>query len=934
MEALVTDKSGNTTRLRRSVQVMDYSGMSARPIDPTRAPSFDVIVSGSLESARPDTLVKVQFSEPVKNVSQSTLRLEKLVDSAWISLDGTSLRLGELEQGKTLLAWILPANLLELDGHYRVVADATITDWDPDPKVLVQAPVEFHVQAHVPLGSVAMTARKVVSMGRTVFAVDRSERMHMLLAMDYGLSEQKVFGEFQGQGVDAMVAFENAQVAGMKYPGLLLVTTTPGGAAYTQNAVLWGFEFCAGSGDVNPLFSISLGPSMSGYAPGVDYRSGVIAVSRLTGSVALIRLEDAIAKAPANGPLAVSPGGFGQGAIFQPFYLSDPDYQFKEGTTTRASSGSNYGVALSPVNIEVGGQQYLRTVVAYGGDLTAQLKNVPIAGLPSFWLPYTAGATYKPVEPFVADADSQAISRTRFAAPASAYATTGLVAGGAATHMVQLWADANVWIGGTQRKTNLAIGIANMALAPGGGNSLVVMDVNTTDTSGQTKVWLWPQVSPFGANVGYEIQYRKASLDPATGLCAVEVKNLATGKMSWFILDLTRPENPPVVDTFLDSEGAGWSGSLSYGIFSATNGTGVSSWRVMGVQGGGQQTQQVTPFEVVTTRIETPKPDKSIAGIAPISNEVDKVESGKNPKVMAALPKSINAQTLARLASREESTARVRAALDSSLLGLTLSGECKPVAKKKIKIRIVVQVGKKDGAEAIEFKKRINDLKKYYDVEWLGDEMRLFEVDNLIMASSHKPDILIVASHGTAIDVPYWKFLRDENNAVLKDEAGNVRYDKDTGIKVATVYGIMARGLIAWRRYYPNIYGEIGHGGAYQWNAVDPIRLGEHLPGEIQCNNLLFGVCNGDRIYNDWKPRVVSTNAEGRSRVATVRGDYSDDNRVVGKIKYFYLLNAVYWAMEENKNSENADLVFNEILKKYNTSKGMDRKSIEIKYEN
>jgi hypothetical protein len=664
VEALITDKSGNTARLRRTLQVMDYGVVSIRPVDPLKAPKFDVVVSGGLDAAKPDTLVKVQFSEPVKNVSSDTLHLEKLVGAAWQSLSDVRIRLGDVETGKTVVAWLLPTNLLELDGHYRVVADATITDCDPDtvggPKALIQDPVEFHIQAHVPLGTVTIPSpRKVVAMGRTVFAVDGSDKLHMLLAMDYGLSEQKVFGDFQGQSVDAMVAFENASAPGLQYPGLLLVTTTPGGAAYGQNGVLWGFEFCTSSGVVNPLFSISLGPSMSGYSPGVDYRDGVIAVGRLTGSVALIRLADAIAKAPAKPALAVSPGGYGQSAIFQPFYLSDPDYQWNDGFSTRMSSGSNYGVAIAPVTLDMGGQQFLRTVVAYGGDLTAQLKNVPIAGFPSFWLPYTAGAEYKPMEPFVADAASLAISKTRFAAAASAYATTGVISNGAAAHEIQVWPNASVWIRGEKWKTTLGIGIGTAAKAPAGGNGLVVMDVNETDTSGKEKVWIWPKVSPFGAGIPYEIQYRKASLDPATGLCAVEVKNGSTGKMAWFILDMTRPEDPPVVDSFLASEGAGWSGSLSYGIFSATSGTGVSSWRVMAMaSSGAPQVQQAA-----LPKTETAPESKALAKAVSASGETRKAEAGKAQDTKPAVPsKGVHAQTFAKVEYRKEVAARVQAA--------------------------------------------------------------------------------------------------------------------------------------------------------------------------------------------------------------------------------------------------------------------------------
>gem|GEM_PF-5520323 len=226
VEVLVKDQSGNSTRLERTVFAIDFGQSANAAPDPNKAPSFTLDVAGGLESAQPDAMIKVRFSEPVKNVDQNSLHLEKLVDGAWVPQGNMEMVNGTIPTGEICLTWIVPPSPLQMGNKYRVVGDSTIVDMDDPAKPLRQDPIEFRVQSHTLLGSVNVPgANRVVSLGRAVFVGDKAGQIHLVHILSQGLVDKAIFGVSQAQDVTALEAFDNVTVPGHPYPTLVLVTT-------------------------------------------------------------------------------------------------------------------------------------------------------------------------------------------------------------------------------------------------------------------------------------------------------------------------------------------------------------------------------------------------------------------------------------------------------------------------------------------------------------------------------------------------------------------------------------------------------------------------------------------------------------------------------------------------------------------------------------
>ncbi len=551
---------GNTTKLSKQISVLDFASGN-RPVDPANPPSFTVQVEGGLQAARPDTSVRIDFNEPVKNVSLSTLTLEKSVSGAWQAVADCRLRSGLVGVDQTTIAYLIPPSRLELGSTYRVSGSNSIVDLDSPPKALAQGPISFVVQQYQSLGSVSVgSAGQVSAVGNTAFVItgqtpNVAVSMLQLNSESLDLVAQAGLtgpgSGFMNQGINTIRAFENVTTQNFPGPGLLLVTTTPQPDRYQDSSCLWGFRFCGARGEIELVFGVSLGRGTVGYAPTVDYRDGVIAVGRLTSSVQLISLDNAIAKW--NGDVAgtITPVGNNQGAVFQPFWLSDPDYHFENQYTF---GSLHYGVAIVPTATQ--GQDFIRVAVA-NNNYESQWRGTSIAGLPQMWIPYTAGALSTPVPPFIADAGSVPFSEVMFAPAAHAFLQLGPNIGNSTQHVLA-WPNASIEVGGQRYTTTLMVSISRK-IAPAGGNSLLLSDANDP-----SKYWIWPNVSPLPNSGSYEIQYRKVCLDPATGLAAILVRPQSGGDGYWVLLDINRPDDPQIVGRIPAPAGYS-SASLSYG---------------------------------------------------------------------------------------------------------------------------------------------------------------------------------------------------------------------------------------------------------------------------------------------------------------------------------------------------------------------------------
>ncbi|MBL0313016.1 MAG: hypothetical protein IPP78_09960 [Holophagaceae bacterium] len=102
-------------------------------------------------------------------------------------------------------------------------------------------------------------------------------------------------------------------------------------------------------------FAVSLGVGNSSYTPTLDQANGLISLARLNSSVLVVSVEKAIelwnSVDPRTGTTptpadARNPGGAGQGAIIQPFYLANPTTSPSADITLPA--GTHWSAVLLP----------------------------------------------------------------------------------------------------------------------------------------------------------------------------------------------------------------------------------------------------------------------------------------------------------------------------------------------------------------------------------------------------------------------------------------------------------------------------------------------------------------------------------------------------------------------------------------------------------
>ena len=584
VEATIVDQAGNITRIRKEITALDLESQE-RPVTPDQAPRFTISVDGDISAADPGTAIRVAFSEPVTGLGPLTLFLNKVgapLGQEWVSgvrIMGTQ---GEAKPSQRLYTvYLLPSAKLELGATYEVVGGGSIQDFNAPALNLGNGQgfsQRFTVTTAQPLGQVAMTNRVVKSAalgGRFFVATDLGQISYVQLK-DGTLMSPVTFGVagsgggyFLGQDIVGMQAFRRVNVSQVPMD-LLIVTTQPSGVNYNQQGALWVFNACSGLAEPKLLFGMSTGQGAQGYVPSVGCKDGVIAVGRITSSIQLVDIATGMARWNGDISAVIQPQGNNTQAVFQPFWLADPEYLWKDGDTLSGGQPVHWSVALTPCQF-ITDSPALQVAVGYS-HIGAQWRGVPLTGLPMFRLPYEVGR-YKPMAPFVGDPSSVAVSQNKNAPPASAYVHPGKTPEDRVPVRVASWPRATVMLNDVAQTKDLVVGVSayqpDLKDSAGGslgklGNALLLEDV--TQESGHY-LGAWPTQPPFGAGVGYEILRKIPEVDTLTGLIAVPVQNLATSATWWFVIDFKDPANPKTVykENNLSSTG-GFSNGVLFGI--------------------------------------------------------------------------------------------------------------------------------------------------------------------------------------------------------------------------------------------------------------------------------------------------------------------------------------------------------------------------------
>jgi hypothetical protein len=537
----------------------------------------------------------------VQNATAASIYLERKEGDLWVP-EATTFRTDwlpdiQIPQPKTHIAYLIPLAKLRARGQFRVVVTSDVKDFDPSPtggKPVQQPSFEFTVSGHGdPFGSIRLTdPTRMASIGNLVCAATEGNSKLALLKMGpSGLESMGTFGAdgstFLGQEIVAVKGFEGIVLPGWPRTGLLLVTTAPKPGDVDHQGVLWGFHLCSESAPPKLIFGVSLGVGSLGYTPTIDYRDGMMLAGRLTGSVQVYSLSKAIygwGDRPAREATFLQ--GANQSSLVQPFYLSDPAYEWKDGTSSVQSIASHWGVAFGPNSTLVDGTSAVQAFVG-STRYWAQYRNQSLTGAPRIQIPFHPDRAYKIENPFVPDPDSVTIGASRNAPPGHLRAIPGVLPDGKSASSVVAWPRASVILQGVTATKDLMLALSgwqpelkNVDGTSAGklGNSLIILDAGLP---GAVEVGHWPLNPPFGSGVTYEILNRRISLDPLSRTCALGVANKAEGKLYWFLVDLQNPSNPKVFDIVAPEEGAGSYGELSYGRFlsSGTDGQ-LRAWTV------------------------------------------------------------------------------------------------------------------------------------------------------------------------------------------------------------------------------------------------------------------------------------------------------------------------------------------------------------------
>lgn len=533
------DQDCNKATQTKELTILSF-GSELPPI-PNIPPTATLEVQGDLASVRTDSTIRVRFSEPVTGVSATSLLLERFENGAFVSepvrLFG---HLGEVNASQGVSeVMILPLSPLKTGTRYQVrfleiIQDSEQLKLQVGPLGFMTASYVAYPKLDIPAGRIA----DVTALGNMVY-VGVDEKIQAWFYEAGGWSPQGLIGPgadggFYGQDLVRVRAFPDAALGkddqGNDERGsLLLVTTTPKDWQSNYQSVLWAYRAC---GAPELLFAVSLGQGASAYSPSMDYRDGIIAVGRLTSSVALIDVNLARdgwrtwITGGGSPSMAYTPYGVNQRSIIQPFYMMDPE---------SSSVPAAWGVGLLPMSTADATGTSLKIGVAVG-FLAEGLRGMPNSiqqGDASNWIPQP---------PFVGPANG----------PDARTVAMPLTDGRGITRLAVVPGleiiDAD---GRNPRTTNLAVGLS-------ASTRLYLVDEGDPAHPKELGYWDAPGT----------IQYRQPAVDEINKWVAVPV--VKTEGLMWEVLSLRVPSKPTVI---AELKGLGGTGTLSHGVlFTAGNG--------------------------------------------------------------------------------------------------------------------------------------------------------------------------------------------------------------------------------------------------------------------------------------------------------------------------------------------------------------------------
>ncbi len=325
---------------------------------------------------------------------------------------------------------------------------------------------------------------------------------------------------------------------------------------------MWGYSVCA-AGAPQLRFAVSLGVGNSSYTPTLDQANGLISLARLNSSVLVVSVEKAIelwnSLDPRTGTTptpadARNPGGAGQGAIIQPFYLANPTTSPSADITLPA--GTHWSAVLLPSMSANGSGASVDVAVGYSQSGTGGSGDA-LSGVPVWRKPYDAGSggdTWIPESPYVGPATPYGAASDRaLKGPAEvtrAGTRLGVVSG------------ITVKVGiADPYPTNLVLAV-QIGGAPGtSGNSHLAI-IDEQDPANPKLRSIWPTTDILGSGVAFEVIRKQPVVDPVNHLVAVPLRKIGGtpgADATWFVLDLSTPETPTVVAVV---PGMGWVGSF------------------------------------------------------------------------------------------------------------------------------------------------------------------------------------------------------------------------------------------------------------------------------------------------------------------------------------------------------------------------------------
>ncbi|MBI3132603.1 MAG: Ig-like domain-containing protein [Acidobacteria bacterium] len=557
VRVLATDVACNRTEVSRELVVFAFEDEPAEI--PGQAPTATLRVDPDASATRADSAVGLRFSEPVTGLGAGSLFLEYQENGAWVR---ETVRIygpgGELSSGQRAgQVFFRLGGRLRVGTNYRVSWTGSVQDGESNG-LKGEFPTFKTVGYRVhPTQSVeGKTLGQIVALGSRAFVVETDQATGRTKLGEWYVNGGTWtflggFGpgwnqDFDGHGIDSISVHEAVPLAPGNNQHLLLVTTSPRYGEHEHQAVLWGYSVCA-NGNPQLAFAVSLGPGASGYSPSVDCRDGLIAVGRLTSSVLLIDVQNAVMDwsqmSADQRSLVTRPGGANQRAIIQSFWLANPEDKTSGLGVLFPGTHKMVGLLTNPA----GKDPAFNVAVGYSQIDGSEVS--PLSGLSTSIHPID-GAIYTPQPSFVGGG--------AYGTPDSrAHETEGLNPT-MGLNPFRVISNATVIENGEARQATLVVGLHVDQ------KRLIVVDVSDPA--------LPKQIGEWSAPAGMELVRSRANFHWDRELGVLGLLARKEGQPHWLAFDITEPSNLRIVaDIFQEAQ----SGVLQNGVWRFTQVQGV-----------------------------------------------------------------------------------------------------------------------------------------------------------------------------------------------------------------------------------------------------------------------------------------------------------------------------------------------------------------------